>query len=222
MATFHGTVQEFHHFIGPRLRNSISNWTRKHRNDKKGVCEMCGNTAELQSAHVHGRDRRTLIENVLAQYKDSHGAVSCSLEQVEEEILRAHEPIEATFKFICHPCHVQYDSSDSPNQINVHTNKTTNSSNFKKLSRIKRWADRPQQINHQIIQGYLALEKKGGVTLSQLRYYCETEFKLDKFDSNFVSMKTDNGNSHGNVFYEDNGLVKIWDTVRKEIAMYFK
>lgn len=73
MAKFVGTVQEFHHFIGPKVRNAVNLAARGHRNRLVGICEGCSEKAELQSAHVHGRDRRTLIETVLAGYTDEAG-----------------------------------------------------------------------------------------------------------------------------------------------------
>ena len=35
-------------------------------------------------------------------------------------------------------------------------------------------------------------------------------------------MKTDDGNSHGKVFYVDNGIVKIYPVVIEEIQKNFK
>ncbi len=66
MANFEGTVQEFHHFFGPRIRNAINNFTRNHRKNLNGICEECGSEKELHSAHIHGSDRRMIIENVLS------------------------------------------------------------------------------------------------------------------------------------------------------------
>ena len=86
MATFIGTIKEFHDYIGPRIRNIINNFTRKHRQSQNGICEFCGKKAELQSAHVHGRDRRTIIEEILKQHTDDNQLISCSIEEVEQEI----------------------------------------------------------------------------------------------------------------------------------------
>ena len=95
---------------------------------------------------------------------------------------------------------------------------------FEKLSRIKLWADRPHQINSKIVRAYLELEKKyERVTLSHLRKYCADQFGIDEtFYGHFASMKTDRGNSHGAVFYESGQVVKIWDTVYKEIQIHFR
>jgi hypothetical protein len=35
-------------------------------------------------------------------------------------------------------------------------------------------------------------------------------------------MKTDSGNSHGKVFYDQNGIVSIWPQVREEIKKHFR
>ena len=82
MAKFEGSYQEFHHFLGPRIRNEINNFTRKYRNQKNGICEECGNEKELHSAHVHGKGRRKIIESVLKPY-NKDGIISCDLEEVE-------------------------------------------------------------------------------------------------------------------------------------------
>lgn len=217
MATFQGSIQEFHHFIGPKIRNAINNWTRKHRNEKNGICEFCGEDAELQSAHVHGRDRRTIIESVLNHHINHEGNVLCALEEVESAIIKAHEPIEETFKFICHSCHVEYDSLPKEKT----QRKDITEPSFDKIQRIKLWAGRPEQINHKIIRAYLELEKKGDVTLCDLKKHCGEKMKVSTFDSNFASMKTDHGNSHGAVFYEDSPCVRVWDRARAEIEKHF-
>jgi hypothetical protein len=35
-------------------------------------------------------------------------------------------------------------------------------------------------------------------------------------------MKTDSGNSHGNVFHDENGIVFIWPKIREEIKEHFE
>lgn len=216
MAKFQGTVQEFHRFIGPRIRNAINSLTRVHRKEKQGICEFCNKQTELQSAHVQDRDRRSLIEIVLSNHNIENGEIFCDIHQIEKEILKAHEPIHDTFKFICQPCHTKYDSkSKTPCNIKSETTE------FKKLSRIRRWAQNPGQENHKLICAYLELETQGNVTLDTFRKYCIEKYDVKKFNGNFHSMKTDNGNSHGKVFYEDQGLIKLYDRIRLEIENHF-
>ena len=113
MATFEGSVQEFHHYIGPRIRNRIQSFARQERNARNGVCEDCGKTdQELHSAHLHGKDRRTIIEAVLSRY-ESNGLVRCDVGIVEFEIVTEHGDVRDTFKFLCNECHVIYDNKNS-------------------------------------------------------------------------------------------------------------
>lgn len=97
---------------------------------------------------------------------------------------------------------------------------------FRKLSRIRLWAERPHQDNHKIISAFLYLEKKGEVLLRDFKRICTSEseflqFYVPTFDGHYPSMKTDAGNSHGKVFYDQNGIVLIWPRVREEIETYF-
>ena len=225
MAQFEGTTQEFHHFLGPRLRNSINNFTRKYRNQKNGICENCGKEKELHSAHVHGQERRTIIEKVLSSYVDTE-IVRCDIEVVEKQILEAHLPIETCFKFLCHTCHVAYDSDNNQSFRKNPILKDSSGEKHSKLSRIKLWAERSHQDNHKIIMAYLNLEKKGDVKLRDLKNLCSNKsnshYFVEKFDGHYASMKTDKGNSHGKVFYDQKGIVYIWPIVRDEIKSHFK
>jgi hypothetical protein len=110
MAKFEGTFQEFHHYIGPKIRNAVNVLTKKEREGRNRVCEDCcegGKT--LEAAHIHGRGRRDLIEEVLARYLQD-GIVRCDLKTTEQEILELHYPLADSFKFICKPCHTRYDT----------------------------------------------------------------------------------------------------------------
>lgn len=223
MATFVGTVQEFHHYIGPKLRNAINQITRNHRSQRNGICEVCETKAELQSAHVHGCERRVIIEQALQEFMDENGMVSCLLKEVESRILQAHLPIEQTFKFICQTCHTRYDSGglQRKNGLRRPMNPTSIDSDFPKLSRIKRWAVHPHRINHKIVRAFLDLERNGEVERSNLRRYCTDILLVSDFDVNFASMKTDAAHSHGKVFFEEGSKVKMWNRVRKEVDAHF-
>jgi hypothetical protein len=110
MAIFEGSIQEFHHYVGPRIRNAVNSFARTARNTRNGVCEDCEKSGqELDSAHVHGRDRRTIIETVLSRY-ESNGVVRCDVALIEKEILSGHGDVKDAFKFLCKKCHVEYDN----------------------------------------------------------------------------------------------------------------
>lgn len=225
MAIFEGTIQEFHHFIGPRIRNAVNNFTRSYRLKLNGICEDCGEKKELHSAHVHGSERRTIIEEVLENCR-INGTIRCNIEEAETKILNAHLPIESCFKFICHSCHVAYDSNTEINTSSPGATTGNLPEKFEKISRIKLWAKRPHQDNHKIISAFLLLEEKGVVHFSELQNMCTSkenfsQFYVSKFSGHYPSMKTDGGNSHGKVFYDQNGIVNIWPRVRDEIRTYF-
>jgi len=118
MAYFEGTIQEFHHYLGPKLKNAINIFSKRNRDSLGGKCEHCQEIKELQSAHVKGKGRRKIIEAIL-QNHISDEIVYCDIKLVESEILQAHLPIEESFKFLCQGCHVRYDSSEAKHEENA-------------------------------------------------------------------------------------------------------
>lgn len=114
MATFVGTKDEFHRFIGPRIRNAVNLFARKGRVSRQGVCEHCETPDQiLDSAHTTGRGRRHFIDEVIDRYT-SGDTVRCSIEVVENEIIVAHGDVTTAFKFLCKPCHRAYDTIAPP------------------------------------------------------------------------------------------------------------
>lgn len=225
MARFVGTVQDYHHFIGPRIRNVVNQAAAPARKRHNGICEFCGTKAELQSAHVHGRERRQLIEAVLSEFTRPDGYIEIDVDEVERRVVDAHLPIEDTFKFICPPCHREYDAGSKghgPQRTTARRARAdSGDGEFPKLGRIELWASRPSQANHQIIRAFLALEDDGQVFLSVLREYCERELGIAGFDGKYASMKTDAGNSYGKVFFDDGDVVRMWPAVRREVDRHF-
>ncbi len=227
MAFFEGRIQEFHHFIGPRIRNKINTKTKKIRDSKNGICEDCGNKKELESAHIHGKDRRAIIEDVLSGHIID-GLVKVELLEIENEIIERHHPIDKTFKFLCKSCHTKYDE---PFKKKSNSKKTTTSINidieFPKLHKIELWAKKSLQNNAKIISAYISLIGKGRVKLSELSKLCNDESSsyyiesLKSFKSSYNSMKTNSGNSNGHVFDDDGEYVIMQTVVREEVEKYW-
>lgn len=96
----------------------------------------------------------------------------------------------------------------------------------KAIPRIPRWAKHPQQNNHKILRAYFELQKEiGKVTIDALRNRCSDPQThphtfVPHFDNNFAQMKFDNGNSHGKVFEEQDGIVLIWDKINDTLMKY--
>lgn len=109
MAIFIGTEQEFNKFIGPRVRNRINALARASKHDRGLVCEHCGRKVdELEAAHVHGRDRKTIVREILESYLDGD-TYRVDLDAFERQLDAAHSPIGNVILFLCPECHRAYD-----------------------------------------------------------------------------------------------------------------
>jgi len=112
MAEFIGSIEEFHKFIGPRIRNAIQYLTKKKKKELNSICQICGEKCELEAAHIKGKDRKKIIENNLKKFfTDAEKTkIKINLENTEKMIIENHLPIEEYFKFLCAKCHFKYDS----------------------------------------------------------------------------------------------------------------
>ena len=203
MALITCTIQEYHRFIGPLIRNKVNSLTRNIRIERNGICEFCGEKNILESAHIHGKGRKTIIENILSEYLNDN-FVQGNLLEIEKKILNAHLPLENTFKFICKPCHTKYDNVEvleKPERIvsNPKISSSNENAEFTKLNRIELWSKREHQTNHKIIRAYLEISKNRKVTLESLISLCTSEkygINKTKIEGCLRSMKTDKGNSY--------------------------
>lgn len=108
MASFVGTKEEFKRYIGPMLRNLVQQLTRKHKMEV-GQCEHCQTTENLESAHVHGKDRGALIDKILTKYT-TNSVVTIDLGDFEQHFRNEHHEIDETILILCKTCHSKYDS----------------------------------------------------------------------------------------------------------------
>lgn len=108
MALFIGTNKELRRYIGPRLRNLVQQLTKKHKAEIS-ACEFCGSQNNLDSAHVHGRERNVIIDLILSEYMSS-GVAKVEIEQFEARFKEEHQPLEKSILILCRNCHRQYDS----------------------------------------------------------------------------------------------------------------
>lgn len=98
----------------------------------------------------------------------------------------------------------------------------------KAIGRIPRWAKNPQQYNHKILRAFFELQKElgiGHVTIDALRQRCSDptvhpRTYVPHFDNNYTQMKFDNGNSHGKVFEEKDGIITLWDRISDTLMRY--
>jgi hypothetical protein len=114
MARFIGSVDDYEKYIGPRIRNIVNTFAKAERDKRQGICEFCGKTTELQSAHKHGKDRKTLIKEALKKYNNG-SYLDVDVEKCKNEILELHKPINEVFYFLCMECHRKYDNNKMEN-----------------------------------------------------------------------------------------------------------
>ncbi len=222
MSEFSGDLKSFHDYVGPRIRNKINVVTKKIKDSKKRICEHCKEEKDLESAHIHGIGRRDIIEKVLINYT-KNGKISGELKLIENEIIKAHYPLEQAFIFICRSCHRVYDRKCPTVKVRRMKTASKNKESAKgKLNKIMMWSKRPHQKNSQIIACYIEkLNKDRFVTKVNLELACLPFMSSKQFLANFNSMKTNSGNNHGQIFYEIDELVYFHSDARKEIEKFW-
>lgn len=188
MARFEGTIQEFHHYIGPRIRNKVNNLTATARKKRNGICEHCGQEKELQSAHVHGNERRMIIENVLSGYQQE-GFISCDLAVVEREILEAHQPIDEKFLFLCQECHKKYDSKEKIFSEKRSFNVSVENTQEKNETGRQFQTNKKQKIGEYVKSQFYVLVNKGYISGVEIKNLLDVEYSKRVFDLNFPFLR---------------------------------
>lgn len=110
MGTFIGSKLEFKKYFGGYCRNKVHEITNPNRKSRNGICEYCKNKAELQAAHLQGLERVKLIDLILDEFfKKGSDEYLVDLDNFEKEFVKAHQPIDKNFHFLCSKCHSKYD-----------------------------------------------------------------------------------------------------------------
>lgn len=109
--TFVGSKEEFVKFIGGYCRNKVLNLTRAEKK-KLGVCQTpsCRKRTTLEAAHIHGRERITIINEILDNYINSDNLVEINLNDFERLFVEEHTPISKSIIVLCKDCHRAYDN----------------------------------------------------------------------------------------------------------------
>lgn len=116
MAKFIGTIDEFLSFFSSGLcTNYVNRITKKYKREV-GKCEMCGTKKGLQTAHVHGFERPTLIAQVL-QELEKDGIVEIDFSDFLERFKDIHLPLKEKVKILCPKCHREYDNKELTKKI---------------------------------------------------------------------------------------------------------
>ena len=229
MAIFIGTSREYLDFIGPRIRNIVQRITSNDKKKCNNICAHCKQEKiELEAAHIHGKERKKIIETILAKYKKENSYL-IDIGIVEKEIIQAHYPITENFIFLCRPCHKIYDSQyqeselfdelNNENEINFPVtitpikNITQNDLEFLKVqNRLPNWFKKKDQYNSRILYAFLRL-----YDINEIVSYEElkNEAHFNTFKSNFDQMKNFGEKNHGKIFEQIDSNVYLWDYVKE-------
>ena len=123
MAQFIGSKEDFLKFIGGYCKNKVNLITKSKRLAQNKTCEHCKRTGvELESAHIAGQERVTIIENILeSNFKIHNNYYNVNLEQFEQHFIECQTPINEHFLFLCSDCHRRYDSGNLKPNITKQT-----------------------------------------------------------------------------------------------------
>ena len=118
-ATLICTLDEFWSYLDPKIRNYVQSFTKSAKKNKGLICEECNKkVTELESAHKHGRSRRSIVKIILSDYETEHEKYTIpNLQKFFERIKKEYFPFEDNFRFMCKPCHDEYDKSEKKSSI---------------------------------------------------------------------------------------------------------
>ena len=86
-------------------------------------------------------------------------------------------------------------------------------------NRLKLWANRPDQKNHQILKKWLELSNDQQTAVKEEDFaQAASNSGINKFYDNFIQMKIIADKNHGKVFDVNNGYVTLWKPI--EDAVY--
>ncbi|MFV0145698.1 hypothetical protein OBJ68_09650 [Empedobacter falsenii] len=109
MAVFKGTLKEFNDYVGPLARNIVANMARKLKAHTTCREEGCNKRKPLEAAHIQGKDRPTIIANILSDYKIDHDLFEVDLDEFKSKFIAHHQPIEDVILPLCKEHHLAYD-----------------------------------------------------------------------------------------------------------------
>lgn len=195
MAEFIGTKNEFHRYIGPILRNLVQQVTRKYRTEI-GTCQHCGSNENLEAAHIHGKERKIIIDKLLQDYK-ADNIYKVDLQEFENKFRDEHEIVEGIVIILCKDCHTKYDSNQNIQRIEksaIIKTKSTNENN-----RIYSNTEIQRKISN-------ALKKFSELELDR---FCNKEYSKEIFNLNFsllVKLRKDFSKEKKKELIKVNGL----------------
>mgnify|MGYP003113784132 CR=1 FL=1 len=182
--TFVGSRADFNKYFGPRLRNLVQYISRNHKNSV-GKCQHCGvvKSKGLDAAHVHGKERMTLIKETLENfvYNDFY---KVDLYSFEQQFIELHNPIKEVILVLCKECHVKYDSTVQSGRLSnslevIKPNYKSNTQNYIRPPR------EGGKFNNKEIQVKIT-EAALKIPLEELDRLCDSAYSKNTFDNNYA------------------------------------
>src|SRR5690606_22030511 len=116
MAKFTGNIDDFQRYIGPLTRNIVSNLSRKHKKHTTCSYEGCNKRKPLEAAHLKGRERPSIIAEILKEYQIDNDYYEIDLKEFESKFIEAHNPINEVIQPMCKKHHLEYDNKNNINK----------------------------------------------------------------------------------------------------------
>jgi 5-methylcytosine-specific restriction endonuclease McrA len=181
MASFIGTKKEFKRYIGPMLRNLVQQLTKKHKS-KIGQCQHCGAPDSLEAAHLHGRDRGEIIDNILNNYTNN-SIITIDLSEFEKHFREEHHVIDETIIILCRNCHSKYGTEPSSNN---HRAFPADKLLQQPPHTIENNSNKPsgRSFTNSVIQQKISLIAKN-LTYEELEQFCNKDNSKKSFDLDF-------------------------------------
>lgn len=124
MAFFEGTLEDFYKYLGPRTSDIVTRLARPNRKVQK-TCRQpkddgttCGKWKGLDAAHLKGRERKILIEEILEEFalklkkNDNKQYYKIAIKDFEEEFEKKHKDFFNVIEFMCRKHHKAYDAKN--------------------------------------------------------------------------------------------------------------
>lgn len=109
-SVFSGTFDDFKRFIGPKCRNEVNAFCKPERTKHNGICEYCGQSSVLESAHIV--ERPIIMKAILdANYKKGSDYYEVELDDFFERFREDHMPVKDHIFFLCKKCHAALDKA---------------------------------------------------------------------------------------------------------------
>ena len=189
---FEGDFSKFNHYIGPRLKNIIPPLTRVYK-IKVGKCEHCNNKdIELDAAHRHGYERKTIIKDILSSYKINDKSYKVDLDTFEKIYKERHTNLPNIFLILCKTCHHKYDNlhtkekldytpslNTTPKDSNVTTGVLEKEDNTEQKEKIKIGIYAQDLFKDLLLNNKLSNSE---INLLQDKSYCSKTFKSSGFE----------------------------------------